>query len=373
MMRQTTYISILILISLPTALLAQVGIGNLNPDTTVVLDLSNTVNKGFKLPTVTDTSQLSTADKMLYYFNNDLFLKRTEGYNSLSPWKHRFNGDTTDNIYFNTGGYIGIGLSDITIQAEAPLQIETVDSVSLVDNGSLIIGKSNSKNIAFNDNEFQSRDYASTSDLKINEDGGDISFGSNNSRNDVKVTGKIKELHHPTNEYYDLVPAGMIIMWYGDTLDIPNGWALCNGNLYRKANDLGEIQSPDLRGKFVVATGNNGSTNYSPNNEGGQDSVTLTTDKLPIHNHNVRDPGHSHTYDYSYTPNQSGVGYIKTCVKILKVEVCTPDPDENEVHSSFVNGSTSLGYSQMTEDNIGGDEAHENRPSFYALVYIIKL
>ena len=373
-MKKTIYIiTLLFIIALPSSLLAQVGIGNLNPDTTTVLDLTNTESKGLMLPTATGFSQLSPSDRMMYFLDNELFLKRSDGYISLSPWKFKFNGNTSNDLYYNLGGYVGIGSSDITITPEAPLHIETVDVVSLTDNGALIIGKSNSTNIAFNESEIQSRNIASPSELKINEDGGDISFGTNATRNDVKVKGDLKELHHPTNEYYDLVPAGMIIMWHGDTLDIPIGWALCNGQLYRRANDNGDIQSPDLRGKFVVASGNNGSTNYSPNDQGGQDSVTLVAAELPSHNHSVRDAGHSHEYSWSETPNQSGVGYNKACAGKGKLRGCTPDPNKTEVTSSGRTGYTSAAVSPMTEDNVGGGGAHGNRPSYYTIVYIIKL
>ena len=38
---------------------------------------------------------------------------------------------------------------------------------------------------------------------------------------------------------------GMIILWYGDTNNVPTGFALCDGT-----ND-----TPDLRDKFVVGAG----------------------------------------------------------------------------------------------------------------------
>lgn len=350
---------LLLILALPYLSIAQVGIGNLNPDTTSVLDLSNTESKGLLLPSAIGKAEMSSSNKMLYFLNNDIFLKQSGGYMSLSPWKFKFNNDTSDNVYYNLGGYIGIGSTDITITPEAPLQIVTLDSVSLVDNGSLIIGKSNATNIVFNDKELQTRNIASPSDLKINEDGGDILIGKNTQRIDVKINGDLKELHHPTNEYGALVPAGMIIMWYGDTLDIPIGWALCNGNIYRRANDIGDIQSPDLRGKFVVAAGNNGTTNYSPNDIGGQDSVTLSVAELPKHTHNVRDLGHTHGYFYSTCPIKSNTGGNSD----KKYLVFAHDDTQ----------TTDIGYMPMTEDNVGGGKAHENRPPYYTLVYIIKL
>ena len=66
---------------------------------------------------------------------------------------------------------------------------------------------------------------------------------------------------------------GMIILWYGNTGNIPTGFVLCDGN----------NSTPDLRDKFVVGAG----SAYSPGNSGGDSSVTLSTSQLPSHNHSV--------------------------------------------------------------------------------------
>jgi len=49
-----------------------------------------------------------------------------------------------------------------------------------------------------------------------------------------------------TGFVHDILPKGSIVLWYGDTSNIPTGWALCNGG-----ND-----TPDLRDKFVIGAGN---------------------------------------------------------------------------------------------------------------------
>jgi hypothetical protein len=45
-----------------------------------------------------------------------------------------------------------------------------------------------------------------------------------------------------TVDYGGSIPSGVIVMWSGAVVDIPTGWALCNG-----ANG-----TPDLRDRFVV-------------------------------------------------------------------------------------------------------------------------
>jgi hypothetical protein len=56
------------------------------------------------------------------------------------------------------------------------------------------------------------------------------------------------------------VPVGGIILWSGAIVDIPAGWALCDGG--------GDPARPDLRDKFVVGAG----TTYDPGAAGGATS-----------------------------------------------------------------------------------------------------
>jgi len=70
---------------------------------------------------------------------------------------------------------------------------------------------------------------------------------------------------------YNGVPVGGIILWSGAIVDIPDGWALCDGN----------NGTPNLADRFVVGAGNL----YSVGDNGGSASVTLTVANLPGHTH----------------------------------------------------------------------------------------
>lgn len=50
-------------------------------------------------------------------------------------------------------------------------------------------------------------------------------------------------------------PRGLILLWHGAIVDIPAGYALCNG----------DGETPDLRDKFIVGAGDT----YNPGNTGG--------------------------------------------------------------------------------------------------------
>ena len=123
-----------------------------------------------------------------------------------------------------------------------------------------------------------------------------------------------------------LFVTGMIMMWYGSVASIPSGWVLCDGN----------NSTPDLRNRFVVGAGTGG--NYSPGDTGGANSVTLTVAQIPAH---------THTYE-------------RTDVGINVND--RPWPASNND-------------CDMTTQNTGsrgGGQAHENRPPYHALCYIMK-
>lgn len=147
---------------------------------------------------------------------------------------------------------------------------------------------------------------------------------------------------------------GTIVM-YGGSIP-PDGWQLCDGS--KSSTDALERivgqNVPDLRNRFVVGAGGN----YTLGSKGGSNSVTLTTSQLPSHNHGINDPGHSH--DFS----------VKS------------QADAGKRHNEMQRGSNGSGswdrqgvYTSKTGisiQNAGGGAAHENRPPFYAITFMIK-
>ncbi len=354
------FATILIGAMIPNGLQAQVGIGNLNPDSASVLDLTNTQNKGLLLPSTATTADMSSTEKTIYFYNNHVYLKRSDGYNSLSAWKYKFNGDTTNNVFYNANGYIGIGSTNINTSPDAPLHIETDDFVSLTDNGALLLGASATENMAINTSEIQSRNNGAAADLKINEDGGAVNFGSEANVVDVVVSGKVKELDDATNTYYDLMPKGIIAIWYGPSSSIPTGWALCDGSTYIATNGVDSITAPNLSGRFVVAEGDNGSQNFLAHTTGGKDEVILTIDQIPSHKHNAHCSGpHSHNY---MRP---------------KLEIGDQGDDATDRNyadwENITNDYTTSASANILEEDGGKSHPHTNNPFYYSLVYMIKL
>ena len=194
-----------------------------------------------------------------------------------------------------------------------------------------------------------------------NHDTGDLSEGSNlyhttaRARAAISASGDLS-YNNSTGVMSFSAPSafvsGMIILWSGNTGNIPTGFVLCDGN----------NSTPDLRNRFVVGAGDV----YNPGNTGGSDSVTLATANLPSHTHSFSattgSDSHSHTYVGALWPssgpeqNQSGGPEDRTNFNYQRTTA-------SDSHSHSVSGTTG---------GTGSGSAIENRPRYYALCYIMK-
>lgn len=185
---------------------------------------------------------------------------------------------------------------------------------------------------------------------------------TNNKKSDRRQKSKpaIKAGQKRKADAFDgAIPSGGIIMWSGSADSIPEGWALCDG----------QKGTPNLMNRFVVGAGDE----YSVNSTGGQKEVTLSVNQMPSHNHVAQtgtDGAHEHDYlrngaynhnmrvSWDHSDNQSllGLGGDKGAGSYLYIG------SEGSAHSH-----------QITVNNTGGGQAHENRPPYYALAFIIKL
>ena len=170
-----------------------------------------------------------------------------------------------------------------------------------------------------------------------------------------------------------VVPHGVIVMWSGDDNEIPAGWALCNGS----------NGTPDLRDRFVVGAGSG--SQYQSGNTGGADSVTLTTNQMPSHNHSGRVTGGQHGHVIPTNSSSGGLGWGHQRIIRASVNGVTGSAVatgyaytlENPIYtlSPFAPQPPSggRGHHTHTIEQSGGDDSHENRPPYYALCYIMKL
>lgn len=148
------------------------------------------------------------------------------------------------------------------------------------------------------------------------------------------------------------VPAGSIIPWYGNLANIPDGFALCDG----------KNGTPDLRDRFLVGAGNA----YKLGDIGGENSVKLSATQIGNHYHAFGSYDNNNGWfvrlpSYATFPMPPGSGRAWWNGR----------NDWRGFQGPFATQSldmvTSLAISTAAQ------EAHENRPPYYALFFIMKL
>lgn len=174
--------------------------------------------------------------------------------------------------------------------------------------------------------------YINGEDSGVVAEGKDGKTPSINSAGNWSIDGK--DLGVAANG----IPSGVIVMWSGSISKIPQGWKLCDGSGVLDNGD----SVPDLRGRFIVGYDSRYADYDAMKKTGGAKTVTLTKDQMPRHQHYVREKVKHAVGSGSKNDDYSVVDYI--------------DAGEQKYTS----------YS-------GSGQAHENRPPYYVLAYIIKL
>jgi microcystin-dependent protein len=230
-----------------------------------------------------------------------------------------------------------------------------------------------------------------------------------------------------TKQYVDAsIPAGTIAMYASDTP--PAGWAVCDGTAHGSAaltTILGSANTPDLRDRFIVGA----SPTKAVKSTGGADTVTLSAAQSGLvgHSHTgssgTESADHSHsgttgTMNSNWSHAHSGwsdwkdraaahshsasinegittgdsTAYIDTADNDAAVgevyAVTVYATDTNHLHgigvgatdTNHTHGFTSGGRSAAHTHAItvaaaaaaAATTAHENKPPYYALVFIIK-
>ena len=172
--------------------------------------------------------------------------------------------------------------------------------------------------------------------------------GNASVQGNLAVSGKLMR----NNTEVMPVPVGGIVMWSKQsapdgeawaTDDNDGHWAVCSGAT------VNGTQTPDLRGRFIVGV-NDGTANagqdysqrsYKVGDKGGEDAHALSVNEMP---------SHDHQFERGRATNISSSG------------------SGTDIWAR--NGSYN---SPAKTETSGSGAAHENRPPYYALYYIMRV
>lgn len=158
---------------------------------------------------------------------------------------------------------------------------------------------------------------------------------------------------------------GQIILFAGTRP--PRGWAFCQGQLLPIAQNtalfsiLGNTYGgngqttfalPDLRGRAPINPGQGpGLSSYNLGQQGGEESITLTVNEMPMHTHAASAKADGGT---SATPG--GNVWAASTAR------------DNQYAGA---GDTTMNPAAL--GNTGGSQPHDNRPPYLAINFIIAL
>ena len=318
-----------------------------------VVSLDISTNDALKLPTGIDTERpvLSTDYfEGFVRFNNNYFhdvnngdytYEGSYGTNEWKPLGQHWKGviDTDGDTYITAETSYNFDNDDLKFYTSGDLRM------TINQNGNMGFGTvPNDSSFNFNGTTNFTGDVEIAMDVSINETlytkglkiSGDLSgttlrinslrkFGANELDTSAIIDlGNHKISYNnianvPSSEQnIESVPVGGIIMW-GDPVNIPTGFYLCDGGASHGVTEFqgigsGMVQVPDLRSKFVIGYHDGDATFGTHGNTGG--STTISEANLPEHshysavNHNVNGVDYYLGQYNSVSTHASGGNYI---------------------------------------------------------------
>ncbi len=142
------------------------------------------------------------------------------------------------------------------------------------------------------------------------------------------------------NGEFNMIPKGSVVAWTQTT--IPKGWIICDG----------KNGTPDLRGRFIIGTGQGSNlTNRNLGDIGGEENHLLSPDEIPQHAHQ--------------TIIFSSQGFLQS--------IDLDGPGCGAMVTDFNGPYLQTGNPQKGANQVKATQAHNNMPPFYILYYIMKL
>jgi len=193
-------------------------------------------------------------------------------------------------------------------------------------------------------------------------------------------------------------PLGIVKMFAGT--NVPEGYHLCDGSALSKttyselfaaigntfntapdqngntqaAPSSSEFRLPDLRGRFIVGQSNSITDYTTKGKAGGAKAVTLQESDTPPHTHDMKDIFFAEGHDLTLGNAASGKFGMRNGVltdnavgdgQTISKGIGSNDTDQDNDTFPYI--------THKTEYNRNSATAHENRPPYYVLAYIMKL
>ncbi len=301
---------------------------------------------------------------------------------------------TTDLEVTNNTKSKDLEVTNKTITTDLEVTNKTITTDLEVNNNVVVTNNITTSSLDVNNNVGVSN-KTTTTDLQVNNNVGvannittsslDVNsiaqiHGNCQISGNLQVNGDVTFLNKNSN-IMEIFPRYMVLAW-ASLENIPKGWAPCNGKKYTmdaygifSESDEG-IQTPDLRGRFVLGsnpetftdTKNNIISQRTLDEQDGSEKHTLTIEQIPRHSHSI---------------SWGNVGCVGDRCGRRDTWVGT-DNVRSEQGVPFNSDADPLNYPHITGE-IGGKlkpgsnppqyetESHNNMPPYYVLIYIMKL
>lgn len=135
--------------------------------------------------------------------------------------------------------------------------------------------------------------------------------------------------------------------------------------------------TPDLRGRFVIASDEAVNGTYKENATGGEYTHTLSWNEMPVHNHGASSGsagGHTHDIRANYRNGNNGSGHLsKNWNLFYSADYGNVGGNESMFDQDIWMVSSGTHSHSISTSNSGRGYAHNNMPPYYSLVYVKKI
>jgi hypothetical protein len=293
----------------------------------------------------------SSVDKLFSYNNTGDYWSTNNTNIDLGPTTGVVSAGfmNIDNISIDGNAISRIGVGDLAVNSgTGQLQITSGMDINITSAQETTI-QAGTGNVVIENLTFKNNTISTTgsTDLNISSGGGNIF--TQNSNLDLG-TGKLTV----NSVEYAHVPTGVIMLWYGNSTNVPTGWVICDGT----------NGTPNLSGRFVVCSGDNTETDYIEDSSGGNDSYTLSIADLPSHNHDASshstDVQHNHTAYCGFTDPIHNHGATSQNTDVLHNHVASSQNTDVQHNHGATSQNTDIPHSHEASNSGFTDVSHHH-------------